>query len=250
MDIKALRYFLKISETGSFLETARQLNVPISSVSRFVSALEKDLGQQLLYRSTRAIRLTEEGRLFQLKVRDALDMLDEARQELSPDFREVRGSVSINAPLALGRIHIAPLVNQLLGRYPDLKVELTVTDSFVDPVHEGSDLIVRVGKLVDSNLIGKFTAPQRFVLAASPRYLQQFGIPRKPADLQAHNCLPYKGRYGIQRWYLGRPGNQETEEVVKSGSFLSNSAESLVSAAIDGHGLVLFPTWLFDPQTF
>jgi DNA-binding transcriptional LysR family regulator len=250
MDLRGLRYFLKTATTGSFLATARHFQVPASSVSRFIAALEKELGRQLLYRSTRAVRLTEDGTRFLLQAREALGLLDDAVEELVQGENDIGGSVNINAPEALGRLHIADIVNRLQEKHPDLKVELTLTDVFIDPVQEGADITVRVGPLMDSGLIGRVISPQRFLLAASPAYLELHGIPSVPADLPQHHCLLYKGRHGEQQWYFRHSTTASPEAVAVSGPLRSNNAEVLVAAARAGRGMVLFPTWLFDPQDF
>lgn len=249
MDIKSLRYFLRVADTGSFLATARELNVPVSSVSRFVAGLEKELGQQLLYRNTRSVSLTEAGMRFHSRVRDALEILDEAAQDVAAKSYEMKGNLTINAPLSLGKIHFSPLIGRLQNEFPHLNVEMTLTDAFIDPVREGIDITVRVGRLADSNLVGRAIARQKFLLAASPCYLARFGVPVSLNDLKDHNCLLYKGDYGLQKWYF-RDADSLFEEASVQGSFQSNNAETLVDAAIEGRGLVLLPAWMFSVETF
>src|SRR5580698_7004600 len=213
MHLQALRYFLTVSTTGSFLATARHFDVPASSVSRFIASLEKELGQQLFYRSTRAVRLTEQGQRYYSQVREAVELLDSAADQLANRGAGIRGLVKINAPEALGRMHIARLVNELQRYYPDLSVELTLTDAFIDPVQEGADVTIRVGRLVDSGLIGKVVSAHRYRIAASPEYLAWRGIPRTPADLMEHNCLLYKGQQGSQKWYFRRSSKESFESL-------------------------------------
>jgi DNA-binding transcriptional LysR family regulator len=250
MDLKGLRYFLKAAETGSFLAAARHFAVPASSVSRFIAALEKELGQQLFYRSTRAIRLTDDGARFQVQASEALELLDSAVAELVQRDERIHGSVSVNAPEALGRLHVAGILNKLQAQYPELKVELTLTDTYIDPVREGADITVRVGPLIDSGLIGKVLAPQRYILAASPTYLKMNGALKKPADLLKHNCLLYRGVRGAQRWYFRRTPDQEFKQLEVGGLLISNNSEALVAAALAARGIVLLPTWMFNPESF
>jgi DNA-binding transcriptional LysR family regulator len=250
MHVQALRYFLMVSTTGSFLATARHFEVPASSVSRFIASLEKELGQQLFYRSTRAVRLTEQGELYYAQVREAIELLDDAADQLALRAGGIRGLVRINAPEALGRLHIANLVNKLLAQYPDLSVELTLTNAFIDPVQEGADITIRVGRLIDSGLIGKVVSAHRYLLAASPEYLALHGTPQTPEDLLRHSCLVYKGPQESQRWNFRRSSKEKFEPVNVSGPLRSNNSEVLVSAALAGRGIVLFPTWLFDPTSF
>ncbi|RRV10521.1 LysR family transcriptional regulator [Pseudomonas sp. v388] len=250
MQLKALRYFLMVSATGSFLATARHFEVSASSVSRFIAALEKDLGRQLFYRSTRAVKLTEEGERFYVQAQEAIGMLDDAAAELTQGDIGIKGLVRINAPVALGRLHIAPLLSRLQSKFPELTVELTLTDALVDPVQEGADITVRVGRVVDSGLIGRVVSGHRFLLAASPEYLSNHPAIEKPQDLLQHSCLLYKGHQGAQRWYF-KPVPQEPFKTLDvRGPVRSNNAEVLVAAALAGQGIVLFPSWLFNPESF
>ncbi|OON62365.1 LysR family transcriptional regulator [Massilia sp. KIM] len=250
MHIHTLRYFLTVATTGSFLATARHFDVPASSVSRAIAALEKEVGQQLFYRSTRAVRLTEPGQRYYTQVRAAVELLDSATEQIDPRASGTRGLVRINAPESLGRLHIGALVNQMQRKYPELLVELTLTNTFVDPVQAGADVILRVGRLVDSGLIGKVVCNQRYVLAASPAYLAEHGTPANPEDLLQHSCLLYKGLVEPQRWHFRRSADEDYEPLVVSGPLRSNNSEILIQAAIAGRGIVLFPTWLFPPTSF
>lgn len=250
MQLKALRYFLMVASTGSFLATARHFQVPPSSVSRFIAGLEKDLGHQLLYRSTRAVSLTEEGERFHAHAREAIELLDQAAEQLGGGEAGISGLVRINAPEAFGRLHIADAVNALQDAHPGLTVELSLTDRFIDPVQEGADITIRIGALVDSGLVGRVIGSHRQRLVASPAYLARHGTPQVPDDLLEHDCLVYKGQLGAQKWYFRLPGEASSNVVNVSGSLRSNNAEVLLAAALKGRGVVLFPTWLLDPGSF
>lgn len=250
MKLNALRYFAMVAATGSFIATARHYRVPASSVSRHIADLEKEVGQQLLYRHTRAVSLTPSGERYYVTVREALDLLDMAAEQAADKEASPRGLVRVNAPLALGRLHIAPILHRLQAVYPDLSVQLTLTDAFIDPVQEGADITVRVGRLEDSALVGRTIGPQRYIACASRTYLDAHGEPASPAELQTHNCMVYRGHWGAQRWYFRQPGEARFEAFDVSGSFQSNNAEALVGAAEASLGIVLFPTWLFQPRSF
>jgi DNA-binding transcriptional LysR family regulator len=248
MQLKALRFFAKVAASGSFVATARHYRVPASSVSRHIAALEREIGQQLLFRHTRAVRLTDAGERYYQQVREALEQLDLAAEAAAGIDAPPSGVLRVNAPLALGRLHIAPLLIGFQQQHGALTVELTLTDAFIDPVQEGADLTVRVGRLNDSGLIARQLGEQRYLLCASPGYLHRHGEPRSPADLTAHNCLLYKGPGGAQRWYFRRADSPAYEALEVSGNLRSNNAESLVAAAIADQGLVLFPSWLFSEE--
>ncbi len=250
MQLKALRYFLAVAATGSFLKAARQFQVPASSVSRFIATLEADLGRQLFYRSTRAVRLTEAGEHFYAQVRGAVEQLDQAAEELSGSDAAIRGLVRINAPEALGRLHIARIVNDLQDAYPELVVELALTDTFIDPVQDGVDITLRVGPVVDSGLIGRLIGSNRQLLVASPAYLARRGAPQHPEALIEHACLIYKGELGVQKWFYRQRDDEPFKALRVGGPLCSNNAEALLAAALAGRGIVLFPTWMFNADIF
>ncbi|QWT19125.1 LysR family transcriptional regulator [Bacillus sp. NP157] len=250
MQLNALRYFAMVAASGSFIATARHFRVPASSVSRHIAALEKEVGQQLLYRHTRAVRLTEAGQRYYLTVREALDLLDMAGEQAADRDAPPKGLVRVNAPVALGRLHIAPILVGLQEAFPGLGVQLTLTDAFTDPVQEGSDITVRVGRLEDSGLVARTVGAQHYLVCASQRYLDRHGAPAAPADLARHNCLVYRGHRGAQRWYFRSSPDAAYEGFSVSGSFQSNNAEALVAAAEASLGVVLFPTWLFQSSSF
>jgi DNA-binding transcriptional LysR family regulator len=250
MQIKALRYFLHVAKTSSFVETARFFSVPASSVSRHIAALEEDIGRRLLFRHTRAVRLTDAGERYYVQVREAIELLDAATEIAADKDVAPKGLIRVNAPVALGRLHIAPLIHAFQQRYPAVSVELVLTDAFVDPVQEGADITVRVGKLVDSGLVARSLGTQQYLVCASPAYLERAGTPREPADLFQHNCLAYKGHLGAQRWYFRQPDEAAYRPYEISGNLQSNNAEALVAAALRGQGIVLFPSWIYGAEAF
>lgn len=250
MQLNALRYFAMVAATGSFAATARHFQVPASSVSRFISALEREVGQQLLYRNTRSVRLTETGERYVVQVREALDALDLATEQAAGKDSAVRGLIRINAPVALGRLHVAQIIHKAQAAYPELTAELTLTDAFIDPVQEGVDITVRIGTLPDSGLIARKVGDQNNVLCASPAYLRKHGKPTTPQDLERHSCLVYKGQAGAQRWFFRRAQADTPVAVRAQGPLRSNNAEVLVAAALAGRGIVLFPTWIFERDSF
>lgn len=250
MHLKSHRYFAMVATTGSFSATARHFQVPASSVSRFIAALEKELGQQLLYRNTRGVRLTEAGERYFAQIREVLELLDAANEQILGKAGDVRGNVRINAPLAFGHLHMAKLLYGLYEKYPNLKVELTLTDAFIDPVQEGADITFRVANLEDSGLIGRKISDQIYVLAASAAYLAKRGIPETPGDLRLHDCLVYKGQAGPQKWYFRRGQDGPVEIIDVQGPLQANNGQVLLEAAKEGLGIVFFPSWLFHKASF
>lgn len=243
LGFKALRLFVAVLDHGSFSEVARREGLAPSSISRQIQLMEQALNQQLLYRHTRAVTPTEAGRLLGDHARRVLVQLEEAEQALQEQGSEPTGLVRINAPVVFAQRHLTPWLGHLCERYPKLQLDIQQTDSYVDPLQEGADLLFRIGPLHDSSMQARVLAPQRFQVAASPAYLARHGTPQQPKDLMAHQCLAYKGVAGLQRWFF-RQGRQDWTPYSVRGPITSNHADTLTQAAEQGLGLVMFPSWL------
>ncbi|VVN06144.1 HTH-type transcriptional regulator DmlR [Pseudomonas fluorescens] len=243
LGFKALRLFVAVLDHGSFSEVARREGLAPSSISRQIQLMEQALSQQLLYRHTRAVMPTEAGRMLGHHARLVLAQLEEAEQALQEQQSEPGGLVRINAPVVFGQRHLTPWLGQLCERYPKLHLDIQQTDHYIDPLHEGADLLFRIGPLHDSSMQARILAPHRFLVAASPTYLARHGTPQHPQDLAAHQCLAYKGAAGQQRWFFRRDQQDWTPYSVK-GPITGNHADTLTQAAEQGLGLVMFPTWL------
>lgn len=248
MDLNALRVFERVAATGSFTATARHFNRATSSVSRQISALEAALGQRLFYRHTRAVSLTDAGQRYYEDIRGILDQLDLATEALTSQAAQPSGVLRINGPVAFGQRHILPMLGRFQQRYPDIHAELMLTDTFTDPVREGSDITFRVGRLADSSLVARRLASTHYLVAAAPSYLECYGEPETPEALLEHNCLLYQGDMGRQRWYFQGPGRPALEPLTVDGTLYSNDAESLVAMARSGRGIVLFPSWQISEE--
>jgi DNA-binding transcriptional LysR family regulator len=236
-----MRMFTEVVDSGSFSAAGRRLGLAASSVARAIGALENQLGVRLLNRTTRKLGLTEAGRLYHERSRRILAEVEEARLSVSQLEAAPRGTLRLNVPVVFGRLHIAPALPDFLALHPALRVDLAVTDAFVDLVEEGVDLAIRIGELEDSSLIARRLAPNRRVLCASPAYLERHGIPISPDDLSEHNCLMYK-QQNRSVWRLR--DDARIHEIRVSGSLLANNADVLHTAALGGVGLTILPIWL------
>ncbi|ELY4672859.1 LysR substrate-binding domain-containing protein [Cronobacter muytjensii] len=243
VNIRALQLFISVFDGQSFSAVARREGVSASMVSRVIRQLEEALGQQLFYRNTRAVIPTEAGRLFAQYARGMAEQFSEARRELQDRALEPSGLLRINAPVFFGQRHIAPWLTGLAERYPRLQLALTQTDDYVDPHRDATDLIVRIGTLTDSSFHARVFCEQRYYFAAAPRYLARYGTPTSPEDFRTHQCLVYSGSSGPNRWLARRPGEPWVHYPVNA-RLASNNASSLLTAALDGMGLVLFPDWM------
>lgn len=240
-----IKLFLMTNQFGNFSEVARRQDMTPSSVSRKMAQLEQKVSTKLLHRHTRAISLTEEGVLFAKHCTEIIKHYEQVSDRIEQKADTPRGTIKISAPVAFGRLHIAPYIPELLDLYPLLKVEIQQTDHFVDPAKEGIDLLIRIGVLQDSSMRMKKFGQQNYVMAASPAYITSHGSPDTAEQLAKHNCLVFKGMNGLQRWFIGE---DELMPFDVTGSLYSNNAETLVSSAVGGAGIVMFPTWLIGEE--
>lgn len=239
----AMRAFVKVVETDGFSEAARQMQVAVSSVTRQVNALETMLNTQLLNRSTRSVTLTAQGHKYYDKAVRILQDVEEAN--LCVMEQDVpRGLLKVSIPVAFGRLHIAPIVNDFLIQYPEVKLDLRLSDGLSNLVEEDLDLVIRIGNLDRSGanlILRKIGTHTRFV-CGSATYFQQYGKPKHPDELAHHNCLLFTYFMGYDIWRFKR--DTEVCEVKVSGSLVSSNSEVLRQVCLDGTGLILMPTWL------
>jgi len=235
MDLNDVVTFVQVVRSGSFTAAADELGVQKSSASRRVSALEETLGARLLQRTTRALRLTDEGRIFFDHCSRALAELDDGKQALGGMKAAPRGLLRVTAPLSFG--FLGPIVAEYLLRWPEVEVELVCTDRVVDLVEEGFDVAIRVGKLPDSSLIGRRIGSLPRLLVASPSYLRRKRAPRQPVDLGEHDCVSFGTKHSP--WLLQSEGR--TVDVPVSARLLVNDYDLLRQTIVSGLGIGLLP---------
>lgn len=240
--LATMELFVEAVDRGSFSAAGREFGLAPSSVARSINALEDELGVRLLNRSTRKLSLTEAGRLYHERARRILGEVEEAKLSVAQLEAAPRGTLRVSVPVVFGRLHVAPALPEFLATYPDLRIDLSMTDAFVDLVEEGIDLAVRIAELEDSSLIARRLAPNRRVVCASPGYFERHGVPATPADLARHNCLIYKrpGGRAVWRFRCGR----NVHEVEVRGQLQANNADALYESALGGLGLIILPTFM------
>lgn len=244
--LEAMNAFARVVVSGSFAEAARRLGLTRSAVSKAVAELEEVLGARLLDRTTRRVTPTEAGLAYYERCVAILAAVEETEIQVSRLHDEPRGVLRVNGPMSFGIRYLGDAVAEFLTRYPELKIELTLTDRFIDPLEEGVDVTVRIGDLGNSSLIARKLAPARRVLVAAPAYLAAHGSPADPAELGRHRCLTY-GQTGAQnRWQLGS-GERATSVAVMS-CLCSNNGEVLLAAALGGNGIAELPTFIAGPD--
>lgn len=233
-----LAAFIAVVEAGGFSAAARRTGEAQSSVSKAVGALEQRLGVVLFNRSTRSVTLTDDGQRYYQRTRPLVEEMDAADLELSSRTQHVAGHIRIAVAATFGRLHILPLIPDLLALYPDLEVDLVLSDAMRDMVDDRIDLGIRVGAVTEQDAVVRKVATSRLVCAGARRYFEQHGTPVTPDDLVHHNCLVYGGMLGAAVWPFVGP--QGKFSVTVSGNLSSNSVETIRAGVLAGVGIGLF----------
>ena len=237
MQIDTLRMFVKVAELASFTRAAEHLGLSKARVSMAVRALETDIGNRLLHRSTRAVRLTPDGEEFVVRARQLVSDADELAS-LFQAPSSLRGRVRIDMPQSVARTMFISRLPELLAAHPHIEVQLSTTDRRVDVIREGFDCVLRVGKLEDSGLVARRLGELSMMNCASPAYLKKFGTPRMLDDLRDHLVVHYSIRFGTDSpGFEYRDGNTYRERPMRS-LITVNSTDSYHSACLAGLGIV------------
>lgn len=229
--------FVYVAEYESFTRAAKELGISTAQVSRQISALEKRLNIKLLYRTTRKVSLSEEGRVFYQHCRGVLDGLDAAEQAVSNLQSKPQGRIKLTAPVTYGEQQIVPLLNDFMVQYPDIEVTAFLSNQKIDLVEGGYDLAIRIGRLSDSMMMAKKLSRRTNFVCATPAYLSQYGLPRTLKDLNQHNCLLGTRDY----WHFVEKGEEKNLQV--TGTVQYNSGHGLVDAALKSLGIVQLPDY-------
>lgn len=232
--LDTMRTFVAVAELESFARAAQKLRLSAAATTRAVAQLEADLGVTLLGRTTRTVRLTERGALYLDRCRQILRDVDEARRLLLGGDSEPRGVLSVTAPVVFGRLHVLPILKQLLHAHPSLSVRLALADRIVHLVDDGFDVAVRIGELADSALTAVKVGEVQRVLVASPHYLAEHAAPATPAALKGHDLIAFEGIAATNEWRFG----SAAETAIRIDPRLSvNGADAAIAAAESGCGI-------------
>jgi DNA-binding transcriptional LysR family regulator len=234
--------FLAVVEMGSFTAAARVVGRDASIISRRISALETSLGARLLERSTRHVSPTGAGLRFYERMRAATAAMKEAEAEATGTSGSVTGKLRLALPAAFGRLWIAPMLPEFLAAHPEVAIEAEYADRYVDIVAEGFDVAIRLGELRDSRLVAKRIAGHQRLICAAPSYLAARGTPVTPDDLANHACLSFTRLASHPEWRFRK--GKRISSVMVSGPLSTDDAQSLVTAAISGAGIVMCSDWL------
>lgn len=235
-----MRTFITVADAASFSRAAARLEMPQSTVSRQVGALEHHLGAALLKRTTRAIALTSEGQAFYEAALRALAAIDEAEAAVGL-HGALNGQVRLTAPLTLASARLIAMLARFQQAQPQIEIDLRLSDHALNLVSDNLDFAIRVGAIGDSRAIARRIGTARRVMVASPAYLAARGVPHVPSDLAAHNCVSYSLLTSGNKWTLGTHAPVEI-----TSTFRADSPDALRAAALSGIGVAVNARWLFE----
>lgn len=244
--VNAIRLFVRLVECGSFSAVGREEGIGQPAVSKQIGALERHLGAQLVLRTSRQVVITDAGQAFYESARPLVDDFDALESSVGDRQHSPRGVVRVSTAPGHGRLCITPLLPEFFRQYPDVSVEVSVSERQVDLVSEGIDLAIRHGRLVDSSLTAKKLSETDFVLSASPAYLAAKGTPTRLADLDSHTCIVFARGRERYPWMLRSA--KETVAYVPHGSLSTGDAEHVRAAVLCGLGIAQAPFWLLADE--
>ena len=232
--LAAINVFVAIAEAGSLSAAGRRLGMPLSTVSRYLAALEDQVGVRLITRTTRELALTEPGRHYLQSCRRIVAELEAAELRLAGEHQEPQGELAVTAPVVFGRLHVQPVVVEFLRMFPRVTARLLLVDRTVDLIEEGLDVSVRIGALPDSSLIAARVGSIRHITCASPAYLASRGRPSSPQELRNHDCISFTALAPVERWSFAGP---KPQRVNLHPRLTVNTAEAAIDAAVAGLGI-------------
>ena len=236
--LSELEAFLAVVETGGFTAAARRTGTSQPAVSKAIGALENRLGVALFNRSTRNVTLTDQGQRYFDRMKPLLEEIDDANREVIGSAVDMSGSIRIAVPTTLGRLHILPIIPDLLSRFPKLEVDLVLSDLMRDMVEDRVDLVIRVGAVEEPDAVVRRVAKTPLVCVGSRPYFEMHGTPTKPSQLADHNCLVYDGFRESANWpFVGPEGHFS---VAVRGNLTSNSIETIRAGVLAGVGIGMF----------
>ncbi len=246
-ELEAIRTFLTVADQSSFSAAARLLAMTPASVTRTVSALEEQLGVQLLLRTTRKVSLTSAGAAYAARVAPLVQGLARATEETRDLQKVTAGSLRVSAPMSLGMKVLPTVLSQFSIMHPRTSVAIELSDRFVDILQENYDLAIRIsGPPTDKSTIWRKIRPVSRLLVAAPSFLARHGTPKVPEDLTTLECLSYHDQSKTETWELSRPGQVRTIEA--RGRFSINNGDFLCKLAIAGEGIALLPRFIVDEE--
>ena len=241
--LDAMQVFVRVVETGSFSKAAQEFQTTQPTVTKQVAALEARLKVRLLNRNTRGVSLSEPGALFFERCKQLLQDAESAEEAARAAQSETQGTLRIGTSVAFGRRAVVPLTLEFMALHPQIRVDLSFEDRYVDLIAQGIDVALRMGKLADSSLGARYLGNNPWTVVAAPKYLKTAGTPKRPADLARHNALVYSSVQGDDVWHFIGPRSERIAASVK-GRLRSNNLSAVLAAAREGLGIAALPRYV------
>jgi DNA-binding transcriptional LysR family regulator len=233
--LNLIRAFVAVAECRSFAKAAQKLGMTSSSVSRLVKTLEQQLGAPLIMRTTRSMSLTEVGQRYFADCSVGFEQFRVAYRRMQMDQGALRGPLKVSMSVSFGRQQVVPHLAAFMQTYPELELDLVMTDRYVDIVTEGVAVAIRIGRMQDSSLVARKLLKNRRILVAAPSYLERHGIPVDVDDLHQHQCLVSTANHDGQLWRLFGPTGEHVHR--PSGRMRADNADAIVQVCLDGFGI-------------
>lgn len=240
--LTSMQVFEKVAKHNSFSAAAENMGLSKAMVSKHIASLENSLDVLLLNRTTRRLSLTESGAAYLERVKNILADIEETELAVSSLSSEPRGTLKLTAPTSFGAFHLARAIGGYNQIFPQVQIEMFLTERLHDLAEDGLDLAIHVGHLEDSSLIAKRLASTRMVVCGSPAYFEKYGIPETPEDLVDHKCLIFSPRTPANEWSFKKDNKQFHVRV--SGDIRSNIGDALRIASMQDSGLIQLPTYM------
>lgn len=241
--LDAMQVFVRVVETGSFSKAAAEFQTTQPTVTKQVAALEARLKVRLLNRNTRGVSLSEPGALYYERCKQLLQDAEAAEQAARAAQSEAQGTLRIGTSVAFGRRAVVPLTLEFMALHPQIRVDLSFEDRYVDLIAQGIDVALRMGKLADSSLGARYLGNNPWTVVASPKYLKTAGVPKRPADLAHHNALVYSSVQGDDIWHFIGPRGERIDASVQ-GRLRSNNLSAVLAACREGLGVAALPLYV------
>ena len=244
--LRSMEVFVSVVELGSLTAAGDVFKLTPAMVSRYIAELEKRLGVTLLTRTTRRQHLTEVGLEFYQKCKERLQQIAEVEAGAEAMSSSPKGLLRVSASIWFGSLTLSPVIGEYLMRFPEVNIQLSLSDRFVDIVDEGFDVAIRIGELNDSSLVARKLSVFNFAICASPEYLAQAGHPKQPEDLHKHQCLGFTN-WGQQSGWRALQKKTGLKSM-QTPRFEANNAQALLAAAVHGVGIIMMPRDLLKPE--
>jgi DNA-binding transcriptional LysR family regulator len=244
--LAAMQMFVRVVEKGSFSAVAKERGIGQPAVSKHISALENELGAELIHRTFRSVTLTDPGRDFYESALRILDDLENATSRIGRGQTAPKGIIRVTVPPTFARLHIVSKLPAFFATYPDMAVEMAASESPATIIEDGFDLAIHSGELPDSTLVERRFAQTRIILVATPQYLTRYGAPESPDDLNRFRAVVYVERASVQPWTFG--SGQDAKLVIPSGIFRTSDIEQMRMGVLEHLGMAQAPAWLFAAE--